>query len=67
MRKAKWYALILSPALALIFLCTQATTSSAADQGQPVQSTKNEKSSSVEAYRVNYKISELENRKTIDS
>lgn len=66
MRKAKWNALILVPALALASLGVQAAASPRhGEQAQPEQAAKKEPGANV--YRVNYKVSEVENGKTINA
>ena len=68
MRKTKWNVLLLTSALALTFLCAQATAvPRPGGQGQSEQATKKETVQSVNVYRVNYKISEREDGRTINA
>jgi len=68
MRIAKWNVLILTPALALTFLCAQGTTAPRpGGQDRSEQAVKKEEAQNVNVYRVTYKISELENGKTINA
>ena len=68
MYKAKWNVLMLSPVLALTFLCAQVVAAPRpGGQAQSEQATKKEEAQNVNVFRVTYKISELENGKTINS
>ncbi|HKT13226.1 MAG TPA: hypothetical protein VJW77_15500 [Terriglobia bacterium] len=68
MRKATWNVLIMTSALALTFLGTPtAAAPQLGKQSQSGQETKENASQNVTIYRVNYKVSEVENGNTINS
>ncbi len=68
MRRTKWNVLLLASALALTLLCAHAVAAPRhGEQNQPEQSAKKDQDQSVHVYRVTYKISELENGKTINA
>ena len=68
MRKLKWNILILAPALALTFLCAQATAAPRPmKQEHSEQATNKPAATDINNYRVKYKVDEVENSKTINS
>lgn len=67
MQKAKWNVLVLASALALTFLCAQATAAQPPDNQQQNEQAIKKQAADFNDYRVKYKVDEVENGKTINS